>query len=357
MKNAYRSTLAAIRYDGTDGDDKILGQGGDVLIYGNGGNDLLYVYDPLGSYPSSAGRGLIFGGAGNDTVIGNLNADTLYGDDGHDHVSGGAGNDYLDGGAGNDFINGNAGSDTIFGGLGNDTIYGSASGGSTSGNNLLSGGAGDDLIFGDAGNDYISGGSGADEIWGESGSSGGQDTVTFEDAAEGVTLNLSDLSQNTGDAAGDEYHYIEVFVGSNFNDTMVAGATEGATFAGLDGNDFLNGGAGNDYLDGGAGNDAFLGNGGTDTLVGGSGNDVYGITATSGIDLIVENANQNPATDGQDVLLVNPNVTQLGLLRQGNDLICISNNDPSTFTVLSQWFVNKGVEYVQLAGDGSVFTV
>lgn len=87
---------------------------------------------------------------GNDSIVGSASADTIFG---------GGGDDTLNGGAGQDLIYGGTGSDSIKGLSGNDTIYG---GGGL--NDLLYGEGGDDYIYfeadaggayGGAGNDYI----------------------------------------------------------------------------------------------------------------------------------------------------------------------------------------------------------
>lgn len=111
---------------------------------------------------------------------------------------------------GNDLLDGGIGNDTLVGGEGNDSLYG---------------GAGDDVLSGDAGADLLDGGDGFD-------------TVTYETAAAGITLNLQDITQNTGDAAGDTYTSIEAYMGSQFNDLMRAEIT-GSVLYGLNGNDTM----------------------------------------------------------------------------------------------------------------------
>jgi Ca2+-binding RTX toxin-like protein len=67
---------------------------------------------------------------------------------------------------------------------------------------------------------------------------------------------------------------------------MSANQTSNSTLNGLDGNDYLIGGAGDDTLNGGAGNDYLNGGAGADSLVGGTGNDYY--VVDSGQDQVVE---------------------------------------------------------------------
>lgn len=324
--------------EGFGGNDTIYGGIGANTIDGGDGNDLIYAAN-LDTY-ETAGPGMLYGGNGDDTIMGASKNDYIEGGSGYDHISGGDGDDTILGGTDDDYINGGEGNDHIQGGIDNDTINGDA------GNDTIFGESGNDSIYGGNGDDYLVGGAGADTIDGGN----GNDTVAFSDATIGITLNLADSSQNTGDATGDVYKNVEAFIATNYGDTMIADSS-GVIFAAMGGNDFLNGGVGNDYLDGGEGDDALLGNGGADTLVGGTGNDVYGVTASSGIDIIVENANQ-----GIDTVLFRSDVAQLGLARQGNDLIFVINNDTSTLAVLAGWFTNKGTEYVQLQ-NGPTYSV
>ncbi|NKL39138.1 calcium-binding protein, partial [Rhizobium leguminosarum bv. viciae] len=97
------------------------------------------------------------------------------------------------------------------------------------GNDILTGGVGDDILNGLAGDDILIGGAGADQLIGGEGT----DTASYANAAAGITLNLK-TGVHTGDAAGDTFSGIEVFEGSNFNDTFFSSASA----------DNLNGGAG-----------------------------------------------------------------------------------------------------------------
>ena len=114
-------------YEGTEGDDTIVGNAGETNeIYGYGGDDRLVgsnYSDPTIPFPGVGGEGgngdFIVGGAGNDTVIGAGGDDFLYGCD-FDLVNGG--NNLIKGGAGNDFLRGGDGIDTIVGGAGFDRI-------------------------------------------------------------------------------------------------------------------------------------------------------------------------------------------------------------------------------------------
>ncbi|KQT97360.1 calcium-binding protein [Rhizobium sp. Leaf453] len=119
-------------------------------------------------------------------------------------------------------------------------------------NNFLSGDSGNDGLSGMEGNDVLRGGSGADRLSGSS----GRDTATYDNAARGVTANLSDSSANTNDAKGDVFVSIENLKGSSHDDRLI-------------------GDSGANRLDGGSGDDILLGGGGYDNLYGGSGRDVF----------------------------------------------------------------------------------
>lgn len=146
------------------------------------------------------------------------------------------------------------------------------------GNDIVSGLSANDHLIGGSGNDTLRGGPGADRLDGGA----GIDIADYLGATTGVTLDLSDLTKNTGDAAGDAYTGIERFFGSNFGDRIL-GSADKDDFVGFDGNDtlfglggkdLLQGASGNDLLYGGADDDTLRGANGVDLLYGEAGNDV-----------------------------------------------------------------------------------
>lgn len=180
-------------------------------------------------------------------------------------------------------------------------------------NNSLVGADGDDLLDGGDGDDFLDGG--ADN-----------DTASYANAADGVTVDLSETGQqDTVNAGLDTLVNIENIIGSAFAD-ILTGDSENNTLDGGEGNDTLNGGGGddtlngelgNDTLDGGTGNDFLHGDDGDDTLVGGLGDDLLDggnnlndtasyAAATTGVvvDLTIQDGvtSQNTVGAGEDTL-------------------------------------------------------
>jgi len=242
-----------------------------------------------------AGDNIFYGQAGNDVLKGFGGNDVLEGGDGDDNLFGGAGADILRGGAGFDVANynetsgavvnlttgvngGSASGDVLTGveglegGFYADTFTGDA------GANSLYGMAGDDVLRGMAGDDVLDGGQGSDHLYGGIGADllrGGDfvDLARYDDAAEGVWVDLAQGKGFTGEATGDILVQIEGLVGSRFADTFVGDGGVN-TLYGQGGDDLLSGGAGDDTLEGGDGNDHLYGGAGADALRGGDGYDL-----------------------------------------------------------------------------------
>jgi Ca2+-binding RTX toxin-like protein len=301
---------------GTGADQFVGGTGADTVSYESAaagvtamlGNAAANTGDAAGDTYSSIER--LTGSAFDDILSGDLANNTMIGGAGNDTLDGGLGNDNLQGGDGNDIFMGGAGADRLYGGAGTDTVtYENAVSGVTAmlgnavantgdaagdtyssierltgsafddilsgntasntiaggaGNDTLDGGLGSDNLQGGDGNDVLTGGAGADRLYG----SAGLDTVSYENAATGVTAMLGNAAANTGDAAGDTYSSIERLTGSAFDD-ILSGNTASNTIAGGAGSDILSGGLGKDVLSGGAGQDSFVFalNNGTDTVL------------------------------------------------------------------------------------------
>jgi len=315
---------------GGDGNDTLIGgAGNDSLNGGAAGSDTAsYADAAVGvtvSLATAAAQNTI--GSGIDTLIGienvtssNLN-DNVTGNAVANVLNGGAGNDTLTGAAGDDSLIGGVGNDSLVGGSGNDSLNGGAAGSDTAsyvdatagvtvslaiaaaqntigsgtdtlinienltgsswndtltGNaavNVLNGGSGDDSLNGAGGNDSLIGGDDNDTLIGGAGNDSmdggvaGHDTASYIDATAGVKVSLAvTAAQNTGGAGVDTLINFENLTGSNFNDSLTAGAAASLLTGGA-GNDMLTGGVGNDDLIGGAGNDSLDGRTGTDRFI------------------------------------------------------------------------------------------
>ena len=111
----------------------------------------------------------------------------------------------------------------------------------TSGDDVLFGTGADDQVLAWDGDDHLYGSAGADRLNGMN----GVDTVDYSLSAGPITV--IDTGGSRGDAAGDDLYYIEIKIGSSFNDILVG--TVPGNFS-PDGADVLEGGAGADRLDG-----------------------------------------------------------------------------------------------------------
>jgi VCBS repeat-containing protein len=233
------------------------GRGGDDIFDGRGGFDQA-AYDLLTTagiaVDMAAGKVTGDAGVGTDTLIsiesvrGTNFADT-YVATGFAGASTDTGlpatfNEF-EGGGGNDVITGNGETRITYqnatGGVTVDLFAGTASGNGSVGFdtftevNRVRGSNFNDLIFGNAGNNILDG-------------LGGSDTVSYANAAAGVTvsLGLQGNGQNTFGAGIDTLTNFENLGGSNHNDV-------------------LTGNGGNNILEGAGGNDIITGNGGIDT--------------------------------------------------------------------------------------------
>lgn len=235
-------------YNGTPGNDSLLGSFGDDQLYG---------------------------GAGDDTLDGSWGKDTLDGGDGIDTAT----YAFYDRGINVDLTTGVLGFpdypgyfetlrniENLIGSQGNDTLKGNAV------NNLLNGGLGNDELYGDAGNDSLNGGEGNDSLRGGDG-----DDLLFGDNppfAQGLNLGDDTMFGGSGN---------DLMVGWGGNDLMEGDNGDDALY-GMDGNDTVLGGNGRDVVDGGAGNDVLFGGNNDDIL---SGSSVWGTSSVFEQDVLI----------------------------------------------------------------------
>ncbi|SED72608.1 calcium-binding protein [Rhodobacter sp. 24-YEA-8] len=266
----------------------VLGGGDDRATLGNGGNRVIGDAGTLSwiglsdfggdvmetTYANRGGNDVITTGSGADVIMGGFGNDTLYGGAGDDVILG-------DNGRYAAPLNGNAGRITSLVG-------------EEEGRDLIYGGAGNDILIGGQGDDSLYGGTGEDVIFGDSGE------VTFTNATDIVTLEMTDVTRGGND-----------FIHTDASDK---------------GDDILLGQAGNDTIEAGGGDDVILGDiatflfshpdlrlpgqsaadrlirlestridvGGDDLIYGGTGNDI--VVAGFGADTLY-------GGDGQDLLI------------------------------------------------------
>jgi Ca2+-binding RTX toxin-like protein len=232
------------RFEALAGNDTIHGGGGiDYVMYQVSPGAVTVTFTGGGNGTASDGWGTTDTFTGIEGVRGSSFGDVLTGSNRTDTV------ERFEGMAGNDTINGGGGLDRVEynqspTGVIVDLAAGTASDGFGGTDTLIgieqaTGSLFDDVFIGSNGNNRFDGGAGSD-------------TVSYQAAASGVTVNLGivNAAQNTGGGGSDTLISIENVVGSAFNDTLIGNAGANYLMGGL-GGDTLVGGAGNDKLEGG----------------------------------------------------------------------------------------------------------
>ncbi|EIM28662.1 Ca2+-binding protein, RTX toxin [Microvirga lotononidis] len=295
-----------------------------------------------------------------DVLRGHGGNDKLYGDAGNDTLHGGTGADLLDGGAGDadlaDYYGGRGLAASLGGDFANtgdalgDTYFSIENLRGTSENDVLGGNAVANRIMGAEGDDRLYGGAGiaADTL--DGGSGWNIATYEYSKAGVGITLNLKDTNQSTGEAKGDVFINILAYGGTHYADTFI-GVDTYNEFFGYNGNDTLIGGAVADFLDGGNGDDVLQGGAGADTMVGGAGIDFASYeNARTGITASLADPTQNTGEAAGDRYSRDGMAIEIeGLIGgSGNDTL-IGDNNANT--------LEGGAGADTLRGGGGIDTV
>ncbi len=123
--------------------------------------------------------------------------------------------------------------DGMVGGPGDDTFYASHD------NDWAEGGDGNDTYYGTAGGDWFAGGAGNDTYHGGQGT----DLASYSRATRGIHADLATGLVSDGQGGIDQLFDVEMIRGSHFADTIL-GDAQNNIFRGLEGADYLDGGAG-----------------------------------------------------------------------------------------------------------------
>ncbi|WP_310473926.1 cadherin domain-containing protein [Sandarakinorhabdus sp.] len=282
--------------------ENLTGSGFDDALAGNAVNNIIDGGDGIDTVSyAEAALGITVGlgiataqntvGAGSDTL---RSIENITGSAFNDTLSGDAGDNALDGGGGIDTVTYARAASAVTVSLGLQGSDQNSLGGGIdllSGFENLTGSAFDDMLAGDAGDNALDGGLGLD-------------TLSYADAAAGVTVSLAlTTAQNTLGAGTDTIRSFERLAGSAFDDALTGSSAANVLTAG-DGNDTLDGGSGNDDLDGEAGDDVLIGGVGDDILRGGTGSDTASYANSLGVvvDLSLLAA-QNTVGAGLDQLI------------------------------------------------------
>ena len=313
---------------GTAGNDTIESNASNVTINGAAGNDSIKVSNYQGGIVNmniTPNNVIINGGEGNDSIYKHIGSDFK-----------------IDGGVGDDYINNWGGSNvTIDSGEGNDTISSSDS------NTTINGSNGNDYIYNYGSNVTINGGEGDDKIDSSSRYDvaysslkvssnviiiGGNGKDTISNTSNDVTIDGGDGDDNIQNGNSDP-HYREtgknvIINGSNGNDSITNYGSD-VTIDGGEGNDSIFAYGSNVTINGGNGND----NIGSycATIEGGKGDDILGIISSGGT---------------SNVFIYNAG--------DGNDRICVNENDTLIIAGESYATTRGGRETVVYVGDASI---
>ena len=332
--NVLTGNSAANTLSGLAGNDTLDGLGGGDTLIGGSGDDLYIVDSSTDSVVENADEGT-------DTVqawlshslAANVENATLLGTSSA-ALTGNALVNTLTGNNGNNMLAGLQGADTIDGGSGTDTAsYAASASGVTvslsTGVNTGGDAQGDILlnienITGSGFNDVIEGSAGTNTLNGGLGT----DLLSYEAAADGVTINIGSTSaQATGGAGTDTVLGFEDVRGSNFNDT-------------------ISGNTGANVLTGGTGIDTLLGKAGSDRYIhrNGDGNDIINDDSNSTVDIDVLDLSH---ISSADVLLSRVGIDMTVRINSTGEVITVRNQFNST---TANWGIER-IEFSDTAWD------
>ena len=322
-----------------------------------------------------------------DVTPGRENTGAFYlGENVADSITGRNGNDFLEGFGGNDTLNGGPGADAIDGGDGFDlaTWLNENSGltlnlanqalnaGSALGDTVtnveafyltnfvdnFTGGTTGVFVYGFDGNDKITGSSVSDIIDGGPGADtidagAGFDYVSYYSSVAGVTLDLKNPANNTGDAKGDVTTNAEAYILTSKDDSFVGTDSGQNIVFGYEGNDTLKGGFNaNNWFFAGDGNDRMVGGGVQDLFVGGNGADtIVPVTPTP-----IAGSSVFGFTPGTDVIEISRAAFGLSAgysVSAGSTLVSGTSPVATTAQPTFFYYTNLGLLYFDPDGTGS----
>ena len=249
-----------------DKDTNIVDKQKNISHFASQKEDIVYTF-VIGSqdsftkdYSSHANPLKIFGNKNNDSITGSEFDDIIYGGAGADILKGGAGDDILYGDAGNDTLDGGTGANTLIGGAGSDTYIIN-----TADDKVieLSSNTGIDTItvkvstytvpqnieeiFIDT-KDIVIKGNNQDNIFYSSenddniDAQAGTNTISYKNAKNGVTVNLSLQEQQDTLMGKDTLKNFQNLIGSDFDDNIQGKKDIANNLTGLKGKDtfFIN---------------------------------------------------------------------------------------------------------------------
>ncbi|BBP61002.1 calcium-binding protein [Pseudomonas sp. St316] len=256
-----------VRLEGGAGDDIYninMGYTPTIIEQAGGGNDevRVSVINASGTVLAANVERLTYVGTGAFIGYGNDSDNIITGGSGNDTLFGGAGADQFIGGVGSDIAGYTDSKEAVTINLKTGVHTGIAAGDTYTGIEVIRGSTYNDIFYGGSSSVMQDG-------------AGGQDLVTYEQSGSAVTIDLTN-GTDTGEAAGHTYANVEMFQGSNFNDTLSGSGLK----------DIFIGGAGADVIDGRAGLDS-----------------AFYITSTTGVSINLQTQiNQGGDAEG-DVLL------------------------------------------------------